>query len=375
MLPRDLLVVREPARVRRVAAHDELVGDLDLGTRGVAVGDAKAEHWRNDCSPGGRDQLGAGRKPRLRVLRERALDDLVEPRGQGLAALARARRRLLEVAVEDLLVRRAGERRCADEALEEDAAERVDVDAAVERPPEDLLRRRVLRRADEVAGDGERARVGALPLAQPEVRDERAAVARADQDVPGLHVAVEDPACVRRVERARDLREDLERAARLQPVLRRQERAQVGAVDVLEREVEQPVGLAAAVDPGHVRVVDGRRVARLADEALAHARVAGELRPEDLERDRPARRRLGEVHRRHPALREEGGDAVLADAGARRERPAAHRGRGVTPPRPRRRRRPARARARSSCRRATARSRAPARAAHRAPRRAGRAPR
>src|SRR5206468_10440128 len=66
-------------------------------------------------------------RPRLGILLERGEQRLGELGGDLRPQLARVRRRLGEVRVPDLRQAAAGEGRLAGEALEEDAAERVDV--------------------------------------------------------------------------------------------------------------------------------------------------------------------------------------------------------------------------------------------------------
>ena len=150
----------------------------------------------------------------------------------------------------------------------------------------DLLGRDVVDRADDVAGLGELRARALDPLRQAEVGEERGAAL--DQHVGGLDVAVDQALAVRGVERGGDLAADVDRAVRAQPALGAQHRGEVGALDVLHREVEQPVLLARVVDGDDVRVLQGSGDPRLAIEALAEARGLGQLGRDDLDRRAPA---------------------------------------------------------------------------------------
>ena len=86
---------------------------------------------------------------------------------------------------------------------EEDAAERVEVRRGPGRLPGGLLRRPVLGRPGEHAGDGRAARRAREPR-EAEVGDDDAAAAALDEDVRGRQVAMDDAARVRVRERRRD---------------------------------------------------------------------------------------------------------------------------------------------------------------------------
>ena len=179
------------------------------------------------------------------------------------------------------------ERPLAGEQLKQHAAERVDVGPAVERGALDLLRRHVVDRSDKAALAGQAADRRHV-AGEAEVADVRVLAAVRvvrDEDVPGLDVAMDEPAAVSVVECARDLRDDRDRACRVEPSVAPQEVAKVGPVDVCHREVEQPVRLAGAERPRDVRVVEVSGNPRLAQEALAEPRVPRKLGREDLQRD------------------------------------------------------------------------------------------
>ena len=173
--------------------------------------------------PGGAqrvDQLVPALEAIVGRLGQRLRDDLGELRGAVGAELGHGRRRLVDVGHDHRHVLVLAERRPAGEALEQDAAERVDVGASVDLPALGLLRRRVADRADELAGGRQPAdRAGVL--GEPEVGEvdviERLRRSPVDeQDVGRLDVAVDEPEPVRRVERARDLAADRDRALDLQ---------------------------------------------------------------------------------------------------------------------------------------------------------------
>jgi hypothetical protein len=89
---------------------------------------------------------------------------------------------------------------------------------------------------------------------------------------------------VRGVERGGDLPAGVDRAVGAQAALLAQHGGEVGAVDVLHRQVQQPVDLAGVVDRDDVRVLEGGGDPRLALEALAEALRLGVLRGDDLDR-------------------------------------------------------------------------------------------
>ena len=113
-----------------------------------------------------------------------------------------------------------GERHLAGEQLEEQAAERVDVDAGVDLAAGDLLGSDVIERADEAAGLGQ-AGLGGDVAGDAEVGDVGVlgALAAAEQDVGRLDVAVDQAGGVDRVEAVADLGDQLDRDRRLEPSL------------------------------------------------------------------------------------------------------------------------------------------------------------
>ena len=144
------------------------------------------------------------RLPSGRVLRHRAGQDVVDAHGELRTPLADPRRLLLEVRVHDRDIGRARERERAGERLEQEAAERVHVSTSVHLVAADLLGSDVVDGSHELPV-GRPGVTGAL--CQPEVGEicVLAAALLVEQDVGRLHVAVDEPLCVRRVERVRDL--------------------------------------------------------------------------------------------------------------------------------------------------------------------------
>jgi hypothetical protein len=172
------------------------------------------------------------------------------------------------------------------------------------------------------------------PLGEPEV-GEVDVVGRVgpgtavEQDVGWLHVAMHEAARVRRVERARHLRDDADglreaQRAGLEPL------AQVPTLHVAHGDEQQAICLAGLVDRHDVGVVDRRRQLRLAQEALAERLIVGEAGGEQLQRNGPPQPAiLREVDHAHAAA----GRARMR-SGSRRApfRPAAHRSRARAHP-------------------------------------------
>ena len=175
------------------------------------------------------EECGAKRRRVLvaigRHLRHRPAHDRLERLADRRAHGAQAGHRIDRVSRDDRLRGRAGEWRRAREHLVDDAAERVDVAAAVYALARALLGAHVLHRAD---GD---PRLGDLLVARrhhrprdPEVREQRVPRARrrqrwrvaGEQHVAGLDVAMHDAARVRIGQRIRDLLGDADRVVERQ---------------------------------------------------------------------------------------------------------------------------------------------------------------
>ena len=210
------------------------------------------------------------------------------------------------------------ERPLAREALEQHAAERVDVDSSVDRLPADLLRRDVVDRADEPAVAGEAADRRDVPR-EAEVADIRLLAVRPvrHEDVPGLHVTMDEPGRVRRVERLAHLLRKADGASGLEPSLASQELAQVDAVDIGHREVEDFAVLAGRDRLDDMRMVERRSEMRLPQEPLPEALVMDELGREQLQRDTLAVVVLREIDDPHRPPRKLLADPESSDDAAR----------------------------------------------------------
>ena len=132
----------------------------------------------------------------------------------------------------------------ADQRLEHEQPERVDVGAGVGRAPVDLFGREVAGGAHHGARAGEV--VAARGLGDAEVGDLHRARAR-DEHVGGLHVAVDDPGAVRGVEGVGDLLADADDVGDGETVVLVDEVAQGRAVDQLHDDVRDAVVVAGVV--------------------------------------------------------------------------------------------------------------------------------
>ena len=135
-----------------------------------------------------------------------------------------------------------------------------------------------------------------------------------DEDIARLDVAVDQPASVDGVERVGDLGHEVHRPRRIERSLPAHQRGQLLAVDDAHRDEQLAPGLAGLVDRQHVGMVDRHRRARLAQEALAKAGVAGQLAGEQLQRDVAAEAKIArKVDDGHAAAAEHLLDLVAAD--------------------------------------------------------------
>ena len=160
---------------------------------------------------------------------------------------------------------------------------------------------------------------GATPrhreLGDAEVEHLRLSSAR-DEDVRGLHVAVNDAVGVRGLEPVGDLDPELEDTVhRQRPASDRfLERA---PVEQFHDDELLAVTLADVVDRADVRVIERRRDARLAPEPLERFRVRGEIRGQELHGNLAAEANiLGTVHHAHSAGAEPLENLVVTDDGA-----------------------------------------------------------
>jgi hypothetical protein len=316
-----------------------------------AAADARAER------PGGEDRRRArtalavplaqvrghvadGLIARLAILGQAALDDALQLRRRGRRELSERGRILVKDLVQRVDERLGLERPRVRNGLVQDAAEREDVGARVERLAGDLLGGHVPRRAEKLAVRGEGAEGGGVgadriprgvgQLGQAEVDDLRVAVL-GDQDVVGLEIAVNDPGAVRFAESVRDLGQDFDRAAERETVLQRL--AQRLALDQLHGDVvhfgpalraladrlyvHDRLGVSDLVNADDVRVAESRGRARFVGEAADALPVAGQIGREDFEGNVAAQRAVvGAVDVAHRAGADEGDDLVAGDAGS-----------------------------------------------------------
>ena len=291
-------------RVARVAAYVRDQERPHAGNRPAGrAGDLR--HLHGERLAGFGNQLATGRETVVRCLGERLLDDRVNRVGKIGAKAGHERRRLLQVREDDLELAVALERRGARQALVEHAAERVDVRARVDRSTLDLLWSDVRDRPDErvpgqarhrrrVSREAEVAEVGVLGLA------------RADQDVRRLDVAMDEAEPVGHVERISHLAEQAQRPLVADGLGRVDQLAQVVALDVLHGEEENIVLLARAVDRDDVRMLETRRQLRLEEETPPEAIVPCEVASDDLDRGLAMQMRvLGEIDRTHRTVTEQ----------------------------------------------------------------------
>ncbi len=264
------------------------------------------------------DELPTARVSVLRRLRQGLEENGVETDRQVGVERARGRWILGDVAPEDRHRAVPAERRLTRQALEEDAAERVDVGAEVERPSLDLLRGDVVGSPGEMA-DLRRSSVGSDVLREPEVAQIAvlAASFAGDEDVAGLDVAVDQTPLVRRIQGIRDLLDERQRAVGRERALLLEDAAEIDPLDVAHGDEEATVVLARFVDRDDPRVVDRRGQAGLAEEALAEAGVLGELGRQQLQRHLSAENEiLGQVDHTHAAPPEQRLDPVPGDLAA-----------------------------------------------------------
>jgi hypothetical protein len=235
-----------------------------------------------------------------RALGERLLDGRSRGGRHLRARFANGPERRRDVPSHDDLRRGAEERRRAGEHLVRDAAQRVDVGAAVELFTGPLLGAHVDRRADDEAGAGHpvvrRGRDGA---GHAEVGDH--GVAGLDQHVGRLDVAVDHAELVGIGKRVGDLAGDDQRLVHRKARLAAQPVAQRLAFDERHDIVEQALGLVRVVHRQDMGVGETRRDLDLAREPMGAERE-GDVAAEELDRDEPALPEvLRQIDRRHPA--------------------------------------------------------------------------
>ena len=210
------------------------------------------------------------------------------------------------------------ERNAAGEHVVHDAAHRVDVEAVIGGMPLGLLGRHVLGGPEDHPRLGQAGPVGVvggdhLRDAEVEHLDEVGPpLALHEIDVLRLHVAVDDAVLVRGAQRLGDLHQDRARPRPGDDPLRLEGAPEILAVEVLHRDVDQPLRRLPEVgDVDHVLVADARGALRLLQEARDQIGPAGQILEQDLERDLLLDERvLREVDAAHPPLADLAQDPV-----------------------------------------------------------------
>jgi len=131
--------------------------------------------------------------------------------------------------------------------------------------------------------------------------------------LPGF-VSMDQPACVGRVERARDLRDDRRRALAAECSVRADDSLQIGALDVPHRDVQGAVDLVGIEDRDDVRVIDRGGELGFTKEPVPEPLAPRELGRQQLERN-PASQTdvLGKVDGAHASPADDALDPVAAE--------------------------------------------------------------
>jgi hypothetical protein len=135
-----------------------------------------------------------------------------------------------------------------------------------------------------------------------------------DEAVRRLHVAVDDPGGVRRLQRPQDLKAEVHGARRIEPApLAREQLPEVAPVEVLHHEVGRPGRQPADVEHlHHVVAVDLGSRHPFVDEPLHGPLERQDSRAHELQGDRRPSQDVGRLgDRTHPPLAEQLLDAVL----------------------------------------------------------------
>ena len=268
--PRGRRSRRPPRRARRRRREEA-----------AAAADAAAHEALPSCRRmRSRHQLAAGRVAVVGRLRERSREDVVERRRQLGPHVGEPRRRLVQVREDDRELALAVERPLPGKALVEDAAERVDVGAAVDRAALDLLGRHVVDRADEAALAGQAARPRRRGGRGRSRRRRRARHRRlgATRMLPGFTSRWTSPAACAASRRRRPARRDRAPAPARAGPPRGAARAGPSRRRTPSPGRGRPSVLAGAERRDDVRMVEARRELRLAQEALPEPLVARQLR-------------------------------------------------------------------------------------------------
>ena len=289
------------------------------GSRSSASSGSEASPSRSACSTRCRwcSRHGGVGRSLAAVARGGAGDQRVDVVGDAGLDERGHRHVVVDVAVGDLDGRLALVRLAAGEQLVEDDTGGVDVGARVGPAVDHQLGGQVGHGADQHPAGGGVLGVGAHRLGETEVGDLDPAAVRlvGDQDVLGLHVAVDQPGPVGRGERRDDRLEQGQRPARRHRALLADHVAQGVPRDVLHDQEDGVLAVggvvALVVDPDDVRVVEPRGGAGLPDEPLRELLVVTEPGVHHLHRDGAVEPGVGGfVDAGHATTRHPGADAV-----------------------------------------------------------------
>ena len=211
------------------------------------------------------------------------------------------------------MARLGAKRRATGGHREQHGAERKQIAAGVEWLPEGLLRRHVMRRAGEQAGDSEAGVIGGA--GEAEVGDPHALDAIFEEDVCRLHVAVDEPLRMGRGQAPRRLQADAEDLAEVHRARIANALLERRAPAVGHDEVGKTGELVDAVDGDDVVVDDRRRGLRLAEEALPGGAARGQVGAEELDRHEAVERPVVPLENDpHSTGADDPGDLVGAEA-------------------------------------------------------------
>lgn len=250
------------------------------------------------------------REPVRWVLGQGAPDDCIDIVRDAVVAQGDRGWVVMEVGTQQLRLRAARERWCSRQAVVDDTAEGVLVGAAVDRAALDGLGRQILERPDQALtglrdrpihalGEAEIRQPGPLPAAVFE------------EHVARLDVPVDETPDMGSVERIRDLLGDRRGPGRGQGPLTTKSPREVGPGDEAHGDVVHAARGRGLVRRDDVRVLDGRREARLTKESLLDGRVVGQVMCQDLDRDRPIKALIdGSTHDAHAAPTDDALDPI-----------------------------------------------------------------
>ena len=189
-----------------------------------------------------------------------------------------------------------------------------DIRATVRGLSEDLLRRHVVRCADDVADPCGLRGLAAFDTADAEVRHlDRVCIA--DQhDVAGLDVAMHDALLVREAQGRRQLRADGDGLRQRQLRIALEPLRERHAVDELHRDVGQAVLFTDVVDGDDIGMRERPGALGLANEPDPVVLVARQFGLQNLDRDGAIDFRVVRlVHRGHRPRPEDPGDSIATD--------------------------------------------------------------